>query len=1171
MLRYIVLCLFLGSPVVTLAQDTTGNISGSVIDPQSAAVGGATVKLVSDGTGASWTQTTKDDGSFLFVALKSGFYSISVEHTGFKKYERSHMELVGGEKLSTGPLALAMGAVSEAVQVSSQGEAVQTATSERSGLLTSKEVEQLTVINRDFTSLAQLMPGVVFTPGAQVQTFTGFNSLYANGGRSTANNIMIDGVPAKATNQAGNSTTISMDNTATVEVKLSNYLAESGRTNGATIIAISKSGTDHYHGAAYYYDRNEALNANNFFSNRAGLARPRSRVSYAGANFGGPLRIPRVNATKGKLFFFFSAEKIQEMRYQGLVNVTVPTALERSGDFSMTSAATGKPVSPILGTATAIAVKDSTTGTPFPGGVIPANRIVPSMKNYLNLLPLPNFVSDQNLRVSNGNYNYVFQESLNVPKWLNSARADYNISEKTQLFARFNYWWEDQQGNNVSAANTSWGWMPEHYIAITPSGVISLSHIFTPTLVFQGRVGFQQFSENGPPLSMDQITAKQRSTVGFTLPQLYPASNPYNLVPAATFGGVSNPANPNYNSRFPLEGVEDTWTYNGSVTKMMGAHALKAGISAEHWLAMKGKNAASFAGTMYFLPAAANPLDTGYAYSNALLGVVNTYQETNGRFPMYEVDTTAEWYLQDTWKIGRRLTLDLGLRWGWGTPWHPPDSREAAFVPSAWNPQQAAKLIQPTIVNGQRMGLDPYTGATLPAPTIGAIAPEANQINGIVNRVTNPSYPAGMRYGSGIKTGPHFGLAWDPFGNGKTAIRLGGAIYYNIHESDNYTFGYQYSTPPLQYNPTMYYTYMTQMQQVQGYNFPSSISGFNPVHPVQQTYSYSVGFQQDVGFGTVFEAAYVGSLGRHLVQGVNLNAIPTGTDYLASSQDATTGGLYAAQFLRRYAGWQDISYYYQGGNSNYHSLQTQLHRRYKNNLTYGLVWTWSKATDYIDTETAGSLVNSLIDPKLWNYGLAGFDRTHILKVFWTYNLPKASSVLRNKLVKYAFDNWQISGIYTAQSGAPASVSFSYSPGQDILGTPSYSPRINVVGDANANIPAGGSLPYGFNPVAFAPVPYQACEVANPAFSCWGNAGRTTYRAPGVNNFDLSLFKNVLIGERFRAQLRVEGYNAFNHTQYNSVNSSAIFNLQGVQTNTALGQYNGAASPRNIQIAVRLMF
>ena len=130
MLRYIALCLFLASPVVTLAQDTTGTISGSVIDPQSAAVGGATVKLVSDGTGASWTQTTKDDGSFLFVALKSGFYSIFVEQTGFKKYERSHMELVGGEKLSTGPLPLTLGAVSEKVQVSAQGATVQTATSE---------------------------------------------------------------------------------------------------------------------------------------------------------------------------------------------------------------------------------------------------------------------------------------------------------------------------------------------------------------------------------------------------------------------------------------------------------------------------------------------------------------------------------------------------------------------------------------------------------------------------------------------------------------------------------------------------------------------------------------------------------------------------------------------------------------------------------------------------------------------------------------------------------------------------------------------------------------------------------------------------------------------------------------------------------------------------------
>lgn len=1171
-MRYVASLILLLLPSLAAAQGVNGSIAGAVADVTGAAVSGATVKLTSEDTGAVLTVSTNQQGAFLFSAVLPGTYTVSAEHPGFKKFQKQHIELTPDDKLAVGTLPLEVGAVNESVTVRAEGATLQTASSEKAGIVTSEQIKDLTVLNRDFTTFAELQPGVVVNVGAQVQTFSGNNTFNVMGGRTTGNNILIDGLPSNNTNQGNANTTVSLDNTQTVEVKVAVSNAESGRNNGFTISAVSKSGTQQLHGGAYYYIRNEDFNANNFFNNRTGTPQTRNRVSTAGANLGGPLRIPRLAATKGKMFFFISAENIQEVRPKGQVDVTVPTLLERQGNFT----ASGTNAKPIAAGGAAVTIKDPTNGTPFPGDIIPANRIIPSMQNYLNLLPAPNFLSTADLALSKGAYNYIFQESLNVPKWLNSARLDYIFNDRTQMFARFNYWYEDQQGSAVSAANTSWGWLDQHYTAITPSGVLSLTHIFSPTLVFQSTLGYSQFSEAGPPLSQADLAARERQNVGFTIPQLYPSVNQYNLVPGATFG-VSDSANPAYTARFPLEGVENTWNASASLTKITGGHNIKAGIYPEHWLAMKGKNASNFAGSMNFSQDANNPLDTGYAYSNALLGVLDQYTETSNRYPMYEVIWTFEWYIQDNWRVNRNLTLDLGLRWGWGQPWHSNQDLEAGFVPPTWNPAQAPRLLQPTLVGTKRMGLDPYTGAILPAVTIGAVAPEApNPLDGIVNRQTDPGYPEGLRQTGGVKTAPRLGFAWDPFGNGKTVIRGGGGVFQDFHEVDNFGYGFQFSTPPLQYNPILYYTYLTQLQGAQGYNFPSNIVGFNSNRPIQTTYNFSLGIQRQIGFGTMVDVAYAGALGRHLVEAENLNSEPLGTDWKATSLDASNSNkVLPSQFLRPYPGYGNITYYFYGGNSSYHSLQAQIRRQYKAGLTYGAIWTWSKTMDYSDTETSSSTtqISSLINPKVWNYGEAGYDHTHIFRVFWNYNLPRidgAGGFLNSKTMKAVLNNWQVSGIYTAQSGVPLGVTYSYSPSQDITGTSTDSGRPIVV--ANPALPKDQrNINQAFNTAAFTAPPPALCEVANPPFLCWGNAAKYEFRGPGINNWDMSLFKNFPIGERFRAQLRMEGYNIWNHTQFTTVNTAATFNAAGAQTNGILGQYTAAANPRQLQLALRIAF
>ena len=268
-------------------------------------------------------------------------------------------------------------------------------------------------------------------------------------------------------------------------------------------------------------------------------------------------------------------------------------------------------------------------------------------------------------------------------------------------------------------------------------------------------------------------------------------------------------------------------------------------------------------------------------------------------------------------------------------------------------------------------------------------------------------------------------------------IRAGGGVFYDFHEVDNFGYNIEY-TPPLQFNSQIFYTTVPQLLSGQGFTFPGTIQGFSPNRPIQKTYNFSFGVQRDIGYGTVVDVAYVGALGRHLIERENLNTTPLGTDFKTSSLDATNGNkLLPSQFLRPYQGYGDINYYFYGGNSSYHSLQGQIRRRYKSNLTYGAIWTWSKAMDYTDTETSATstAVSSVIDPRIFNYGKAGFDRTHIFRIYWNYNLPRASTHLGNNVIaRQVLDNWQVSGIYTAQSGAPLGITYSFSPTQDITGS-----------------------------------------------------------------------------------------------------------------------------------------
>ena len=1156
--RLLVVVMLVCAPAA--AQQITGSIAGTVTDISGSPISGAAVKIVSVSTSATRDSATDENGNFLFNGILAGNYNLIISNAGFKKHQTSKIALNPNERLTVPAVKLDVGDVTESITVAAEGATVQVASGERSGVITAEEIENLTVMNRDFAALVALLPGVVDNPGAaEVQGFSNGSSYNIAGNRSNGNSITIDGGSTENTNGGGGNNFVSMDAVQAVRIVTSVYQAEFGRKPGASIMAVTKSGSQKYHGAAYWYYRHEWMNANDFFNNRSGVAATPRRVQTPGFNIGGPLYIPgKFNRGKNKLFFFTSQEWIQEKRPQAIRNLTVPTELERAGNFSATVGSNG----------TSTRVNDPLNNKlQFPGNIIPANRIDSNGQNYLKLLPLPN---DVNAAIARNQYNYQVQESLIIPKWTNTSRVDWVMDDKTTIWIKYNYWREDQQGWAVSAGNANWGWMPAHYLSQTHAPVLALTRILTPSTILELSARLTRWTEDGAPLNNSDVQRLNRKNAGVDIPQLYPAGNPLGLVPNATFGGVTNAPNTSFNARFPLRGAESPIFSDAIITKTHGAHVVKAGFYWERWRAVKGESG-NWAGTLDFSTDGTNPGDTNQPFANALLGNFKTYTESNNRPPLYEATTSYEWFAQDNWKVTRGFTLDAGIRFGWSTPFYSLRRQEAGFVPDRWDTKNVVQLMTPVRVNNTRYVQDPISKTLYPITLIGAIAPATGDpYNGTVNLLTNSTYPRGLRESSGVKAAPRFGFAWDPFHSGKTAIRGGAGLFYEIHEKD--LWGYAlHLDPPNQLNPQIWYGSLNSFTNTQGFLFPSNTSGLPADRRLGRTMQFSFGIQRHVGWGTVVDSSYVGTLGRHLLESKNINSVAAGTTFLASSQDPSNpGNAIDVRYLRPYTGYGNINYYNYDSNSSYHSLQTTVNHRFHRGLQGGVAWTWSKAMDYGDSDT--SLLSALVSPKIWNYGKAGFDRTHILKAHWIYSVPKTSRFLPDArgftfAKKAMLDGWQLSGISTQMSGAPTGVSLSFLSGStqtDAIhgsGSPTDSPRPVMI--ANPILPKSErTFDVNFNRNAF----------GLPDKGTLGNAPKDVFRGPGINNFDVSLFKDFKTTERVKAQFRFESYNVFNHSQFSSVNTNVQLDSRtGAVTNLLLGQVTASRLPRRMQLALRFTF
>jgi hypothetical protein len=1139
------LACFLQSPA--FAQQGA-SITGVLADSSGAGVPDASLTLTDqDTTVIAATVKTDSSGSFSFLAVRApGTYSISVQVAGFARLEQKGIVVTQGERRAVGTLALVVGSATEAVTVQAEVTPVQTASAERSGSLDKHEISALLARGLNFAGLLRSLPGV---SGGVDPTSAAGNSGQAygalNGARASVSLPTLDGVNATDPSSQGQLYgAAAIESLSEINVKTSNYQAEYGGSAGGNVNLTTKSGTKEFHGSVYTYFRNEALNANSFFNNKNRARKPQYRYVTGGASIGGPLYIPgKFNKSKNRIFFFFNDQYSYNGSPGALQQITMPTAEERAGNFSHSLTVGGA----------LIPVYEPGTKIQYPGNIVPANRIDLAGQKLLNFYFLPNF---DNRAVSGGNYNFVYQDSPINRNNQYTYRLDFMLTDKLRLYGRMTQINSHNQGyqSNVSAG-PQWGLMKSFYDQRIETPAINLSYTITPTLINETTVGMNHWDEPGGPLTDADLAKVQRQTYGLSgLGQWYPSANELNYLPGMSFSDVPNAAGFSYDSRTPIHGATTIFTLIDNVTKVYGKHTFKAGITIMRTRAWKGNQGNNFSGAFQFGKDVNNPLDTNYAYGNAIQGIYDTYQEASAKPGADFRSGSFEEFVQDSWKVSPKLTLELGIRFTEWRPWFQRSYQMSGFDPGAWNAANASMLYAPGLnATGQRVAVNPITGTQSPAVLIGALVPGVGNVLDGLRLQTDSGALQGLTKVQSVTPGPRFGFAYDPFGNGKTAVRGGFGVAVLPQSQINTSLQ---SQPPYSYRPQAYYGTLSTFLNAAGSIFPSNVQGTDWSQLVQM-YSFSLGVQRDVGFATVVDVAFVGNLGRHTLQTQNLNTLPYGKRFLASSQDATNPGKpLPDSFLVPYVGLGSITYGEPVGTSNYYSLQTQANRRFSHGLEFKTNFTWSKSMDYSSNDNG--ILPLYASRRVLSYDLSSFDRPFIANVAWLYELPFGKH--GNPVVKTVLGNWNVSGTITFASGAPQSMGFSTTTGVDLIGG-GDGQRINV--SANPNLPRGTR-----NGTQW----FDKSVFSLPALGYIGSASRYVFRGPGQNQWDLSVFKNIVMRERASLQFRGEFYNAFNHTQWSGINASPQFNpATGAQTNALFGQATSDRGPRVIQLALRVSF
>jgi hypothetical protein len=1165
--KAVVVLLLSAAAAKTSAQGLTGHISGTIVDAAGGVMPGVTVTITNAGTASRRDTLTGPDGSFLFPDLLAGTYDLKAELSGFKIYEQTGIVLSSTARLALRTITLEVGGLQETVTVTSTASLIETSNGARAGVIEREQMEDIALKGRDFAGYLKLLPGVIDTRNREAPGWENMNNLSING--RTSFNFSYDGVTNKDTGQNGaNYAAPGLDSIAEIKVQTSNFQAEYGRSSGATISVITRSGSREFRGTAAYYKRDQAFNGNEFLRRQQCNSGQTGQCDAAPYTFdngawtlGGPVLIPGTEFNRGRnrLFFFFSQDRLARTDPGALNQRRMPTALERRGDFSQTVDSQGRLVfirDPLLpGNCSA------TTGGPacFPGNVIPANRIDPVGQSLLNLFPQPNATDP----TGTNQYNYVFQTAQDWPRDDQVLRMDWNVAQKTTMYGRLQWGYEKRSGG-VSLLGSTGGWpqMATKYEIDTVSYVNTLLHTFSPTTFAELTIGVNWAHQYTSPFDQAALDTNDRRVVLPGLPQFFPQANPQFLLPQATFNGGPPGTISSFGveQRFPFFGYNTLFNVSGNVTKVKGAHTMKAGLFVEHTTRPAARSS-SFNGNFSFNNDAANALNTNAGFANALLGAVSQYTESNAHPSAHGRFLLTEWYAQDNWRMNGNVTLDAGVRFYFMTPTESQGDQVAQFEPGNFRGATAPLLYRPITTPQGRRAVDPRSGEILPVVYVGRLVPGSGDFNNGMQ-----VYDGTPQQQSPFRVAPRLGFAWDVTGDGRTAIRGGAGVFYDRYNDDSIL-----DLVELQPLVNTYITNYTTIRDLLGSPLTATPSNVRRIteFTAPAVYNWSLGVQRDVGFNLVADVAYVGNAGRNQLINRAINGRPYGYAYQPSSLDPTNVSGGQAQplpddLLRPYTGYGTITQREFTGYSDYHSLQFSVNRRRSaDGLSAGASYTYQ-----LVNKSLGAIDPFVADNRARNYTSAG-RRPHVLVFNYNYDVPPLSQKWDHGVVKAIFDNWQISGVTTLTSGTYGSLTYSYSnvPTGALSGTGAINGGASrVVFTCDPNLPRGDrTFERQFNTQCVAP-PTDQFRL--------GTALNDEYLGPGYMNWDLSIFKNVPLGGVRRLQFRVELYNAFNTDQWTTVNTNANFDYAtGTLTNPAVfGRLTGATlSARRIQLGARFSF
>ena len=1134
-LQALLLLLSIGLFVGVNAQSSTaGNITGTVRDPQGAAVANAEITILEEKTGATRTAKTNDDGFYSIPGVPPGVYTISTAPTGFKKTVANGVELHVSENLTVN-LDLQVGQVSEIVTVTSEAAPVELRSGEVSSLVSEKQVTELPLNGRNYAQLALMVPGVSPVTqsgagGAFATRGTGLNSgvdMSVNGNQSNTNLWTVDGVNNM---DVGSNRTLlvfpSVDAIQEFRVERNSFSAEFGQAQGAVVNLITKGGTNEFHGSLFEFFRNDALNANSFFLNRAGEPKAELEYNNFGGNFSGPI-------VKNRVFFFWSEEWRRENRGQ-VLSANVPTALEKQGIF--TGALTDDlPRDPA--TCRVEPNPPPQPGTrivcdPFPGNIIPTSRLSPGGLAFVKLYPDPNTTGSPNWTISQLQPIHTRQDLI---------RGDVVLTDKMNLMVRYinEYWTHDGASGNFwgdapyPTLSSDWS-QPSHSFAVKLTNTLS-----------DRAVNEFQFSIAGNDIiiTTNPETQALQDEIASKIPTVFPHGDEQigGQIPSL-FWGAGGYAQIWHQA--PWANREDLYIWKDDFSLVFGNHDFKVGGLFSHNFKDEPGSGAAGGNQQAAIQGCGD--HTGHCIADLLLKdtVLSDYQEiantevADGRWRDFE------FYVNDTWKIHPRVTLTMGLRY--------------SVFPPAWEAQNRISNFIPSLYNG----IDFNTGLVT--------ADEAEALG--IGRATVETYKAGWQ--------PRVGIAWDIFGTGTTAVRAGFGRYMsrsNVIEDLLRLTGNPPWTTTVQGGSTSVFATLANCATCRSLDtinpgLVNNVAGvaanpnFNAVDPnfrPPESYQWNLTISHQLFKDTVLEASYIGNHGLHIWRrNVNRNDIPPnqvcrgpecdGSTLDARAQiaraalevtDADAGRLIADN--RPLRGIGNVTTDESNGNSSYHAMQLWLNRRFSNQLAFQASYTWGHS---ISDVALTSFTNTTSDP--YNFradkGDADLDRRHTFVSNLVYVLPSFQQW--GKAAQFILGDWQLNGIASYFGATPIELT----TGTNTLGVASgVGQRPNYTGAPiylNSN-----DARLHLNPAAF----------AIPAAGQMGTLGRGAVRGTPITTIDFSLAKNWRFKERYGIQFRTEFFNLFNHTNFNGYDVDV--------RNQSFGTLNSALAPREIQLGIKFTF